>query len=446
LRSLLLALCFALATTVAARAAAPLGLPDAQVHDNVVRTVLSNGLTVLVVEDHSMDVVGMEMLFRVGQVDENDSNAGITHLIQNILQKRITHESGNGNDDNGVEKRGALLSVNAQPDYADIALQSDGKNFLPLLDAIAGAVARPTFTDTEVSTERDKLVKFLESDQRVFRTIYEIFLIEFYRYHPYRQPQEGHAESVRQLTTSKIAEYYKKFWAPNNTVVAVVGNVDGAKVVKEIRAKMGGLTEVEDKQIQVSWEPKAVEKELYLSSGSNLAWIFLGYPAPGMKSPEYMPMKVMQTILGDGLSSRLWVDLRERHGLAYELGSLYPQLEGPSHMIAYIITTPKQLGESQDRMMAQVKRIRDELVTPEELSAAKRRIIGQYLLERETNKGRAFDLAIQELLGGGYQADLHTVDDLKRVTAEDVQRVARAYLHDYTLVVARPRSAFDIFH
>src|SRR5207253_8251796 len=114
------------------------------------------------------------------------------------------------------------------------------------------------------------------------------------------------AASVRQLTKPKLEAFYKRFWAPNKTVLAVVGDVDRAKVLKILEDKMGKMPQVEEKKIEVSWEPKAVEKELFLSSGSNLSWIFLGYPAPGMNSPDYMPMKLLHTILGDGLSSRLW--------------------------------------------------------------------------------------------------------------------------------------------
>lgn len=418
------------------------GLPELSVRDNVTRTVLKNGLTVLVVEDHATDIVGMEMLFRVGQVNEDDSTAGITNLIQNILVRRISKDAS-PDDPHAVESKGSILNANASPDYAEISLLTDDRNFKGFLGTIAGAVARRSFSDDEIIEERRKMVDYLEGDQRVFRAIYEIFLQQFYRYHPYRQPQEGHAGSVRQLNKSRLEAYYRRFWAPNRTVVCVVGDVDRREVVRILEDKMGTLPQEDDRKLEVSWEPKHDEKELYLSSGSNLAWIFLGFPAPSLKDPNYMPMRVLHGILGEGLSSRMWVELRERRGLAYELGSIYPSLEGPSHMIEYIVTTPGQLRESQSRMFKEISRIKKDLVLPTELEAAKRKLIGQYLLERETNKGRALHLGLAELLAGGYQVDLQMVDLVRRVTAEDVRRVAQAYLNDnYTLVVARPRGTF----
>lgn len=419
------------------------GLPDISIRDNVTRTVLDNGLTLLVVEDQATDIVGMVTLFRVGQVHEDDSTAGITHLVQNILIRRMnkTPES----KANFFESKGSLLRANATPDYAEISLMTDGRNFPSLLTTITRAVAQRHFSEDEVNAERRKLVELLDADQRVFRAIYEIFLQWFYRYHPYRQPQEGHSASVRQLTKGRIESFYARYWAPNKTVIAVVGNVDRNEVLKLVKKAMGNLPQVEDKRLEIAWEPRAVEKELELASGSNLAWIFLGYPAPGMKSPDYVPMKILATILGDGLSSRLWVELREKRGLAYELGTIYPELEGPSHMIDYMVTTPQQLGESQSRIFKEVERIRSMPVSPAELEAAKRRLIGQYLLERETTQGQAFNLALEELLGSGYQADLQTIDRIRKVTEQDVLRVARFYLKDHTLVVARPRDTFPFF-
>ena len=438
------AICLLLALIAAASAAwadAPpvSGLPDVNLRDNVTRTVLGNGLTLLVVEDHDTDIVGVEMLFRVGQANEDDSSAGITHLIQNILVQRM-----NKSKDpkvNYFEAKGSLLSGSATPDYAEIALMTDAKHLPELLGIVARSVAQRQFTDDEVNEERRKMVEFLESDQRVFKAIYEIFLQQFYRYHPYRQPQDGHAASVRQLTKAKLEKYYARFWAPNKTVIAVVGNVDRNKVLEIVKHEMAAMVPTDDKRLEVSWEPKPVEKEIYLTSGSNLAWILLGFPAPGLKSPDYTPMKLMSTILGEGLSSRLWVELRERHGLAYEVGGMYPELDGPSHMIDYTITTPNHLNEAQSRIFKEIERIKSVSVSSDELEAAKRRLIGHYLLERETSKGRAFNLALQEMLGSGYHADLLTVDRIKKVTREDVLRVARLYLTNYTLLVARPRGS-----
>lgn len=425
-------------TAWASAQAAPVsGLPDINLRDNVTRTVLDNGLTLLVVEDRHTDIVGVEMVFRVGQSNEDDASAGITRLIQNILVKRM--EKAQGPNTNLFELRGSLLNATASPDFAEISLMTDTKNLGELLGVVARSVAKRQFTDDEVTDERRKMVELLESDQRVFKAIYEIFLQIFYRYHPYKQPHDGHAASVRQLTRERLEKYYARFWAPNKTVVAVVGNVDRDAVLETVKREMGAMSRVEDKRLEVSWEPKAVERELYLTSGSNLAWILLGFPAPGLKSPDQAPMRILSSILGEGLSSRLWVELREKRGFAYEVSAMYPELEGPSHMIDYTITTPDHVNEVQSRIFKEIERIKTTPVSQEELDGAKRRLIGQYLLERETSKGRALNLAVQELLGSGYHADLLTVDRLKKVTREDVLRVARIYLTDYTLLVARPR-------
>ncbi len=445
-RWLLATLCLtALSLVGPAMADAPavVGLPHIPVRDNVTRVVLNNGLTILVVEEHATDIVNMEMLFRVGQIDEDSSNTGITNLIQQILVHRMTRVPGKKTD--YFENRGAQVSANATPDYAEISMECTSDTYSSLMERIAEVVADQHFTDAEVTKQRDRLVKFLDNDNRVFQSIYNIFLEVFYRKNPYRQPQDGYAASVRHLTRQKVEAYYKRFWAPNKTVIAVVGDVEQDRVIDQLRQTMGSLPRHDEEDLQVSWEPRHQERDIPLTSASNLAWVFLGYPAPSMTSPDYMPMRVLATILGGGLSSRLWMALREKRGLAYNLGTLYPDLAGPAHIIDYTVTTPQHLSESEHIILHQVELLKTTPVSHHELEDAKRKLIGSYLLERETCHGRAFHLALQELLGNGYQADLLYIKRLERVTPEDILRVARTYLNNSTLITARPPGSYPFF-
>jgi zinc protease len=225
-------------------------------------------------------------------------------------------------------------------------------------------------------------------------------------------------------------------------VVSVAGKVERSSIEAKIKSELGELQPQKDTTVEIQWEPKAAEKEIVLSAGSRLAWVFLGFPAPGKKSSDYAAMRMLQGLLGEGLSSRLWTELREKRGLAYELGSVYPDLEGPSHMLAYIITRPNEVGESRRRILDEVEKVKREGVPVLELEETRRKLIGNYLLERETNRGKAFHLALAELLGMGYESDLAFIKQIQAVTPQDVQRVARTYLDNATLVVARPGGRF----
>lgn len=431
-------------TTVAApavQAATPDPTLSYSLQSGVTRKVLDNGLTVLVKEDHEQNTVALDLVARVGQSEETSSDNGITQLVGMLLQRKVSHASVK-DDINIVEETGSDFHFNVTPDYSELALETTSEHFKPLLGRLIDAYKTRTFQPEDLNFARTELLQDLEGEQRVFKAIYDIFLENFYRTHPYREPQEGSPDAMRKLTLEGLDRFYDKWYVPNRTVIAVVGDVNTQDVIDSLSRLTASMTAVHDNVKDVQWEPIGTEKELQLSAGSNLAWIFLGYPAPGVKSPDYAAMRVMHALMGEGVSSRLWVDLREERGLAYELGSIYPALEGPGHFLAYMITTPQQLRESRKRMFAQMERLRDEDVPAAELEQARWKVIGQSLLQQETTSGKAFTLATTEAQGVGYEFTDRFLAAVRQVSPADVRRVANKYLENYTLIVARPPGAY----
>ena len=194
--------------------------------------------------------------------------------------------------------------------------------------------------------------------------------------------------------------------------------------------------------MEVQWEPQASEKEVYLYSQSELAWVLLGYQAPSLQSSDYAPMQVIYGALGAGLSSRLWTQLRENRGLAYEVGARYPELLGPSHLLCHVITKPSSVGIARRRMLAEIDKLKKDGMSELELAETKEKLLGMYLLERESMSGRALHLGMAELSGAGYESDARKLQELQRVTVADVKRVANEYLREPTLIMARPGGRF----
>ena len=134
------------------------------------------------------------------------------------------------------------------------------------------------------------------------------------------------------------------------------------------------------------------------------------------------------------MSSRIWLSIREKRGLSYELGSEYSARQGPSHFVIYVATSVENLGESRRNLLKEVERIRRESLTPSELEIVKRRVIGHFILGLETNLSQAQFLAHTELFGKGIMYDKTYVDIIERITSADILRVAKKYLNDYILI------------
>ncbi|MEW6277239.1 MAG: pitrilysin family protein [Candidatus Eremiobacterota bacterium] len=403
------------------------------------RAVLNNGMVVLVTESPGEDIVAVEVLIRVGLAEENAPLSGVTGLIQDVLQNRIARDAS-GQDE--LEMTGSLLTCTAEPDYARISLVTTSRDFPHLLDKIATALKKRDFSEAEVKDSRDKILNALRGDRGAFTQLYEIFKQNFYRYHPYKNNEDGTEASVSRLDAATVRKFYQEYYVPNRMVVCVSGRVSRTEVLTQARKDFSSMKSLDRHQLEIPWEPKASEKEIFLSANSSIAWVFLGYPAPSVGSRDYVAMKLIWALMGDGLSSRLFTEIREKRGLAYELGAVYPVLSGPSHMLTYTITKPEQVGRARHQIFVEIDRLKEHGVGEAELSASRRKLIGNYYLDRETNTGRAFNLALAEVVGVGYEFDVNFVREVQSVTPAEIQQVARRYLDNYTLVVARPGGRF----
>lgn len=418
---------------------AALSATGAYSREEVNRTVLPNGLILLVKEEAAENIVGFEILFKVGLMEEESGISGSTNLVQNILLARIT---GDGTDD--VEATGSAVRTETTPDFSRIQITCTGEYFLPMLARTASAVSQREMRREEVEKEKKRVLDELEAEEGAFKAIYNYFLKSFYQYHPYRKPDIGYARTVESLTPENLREFFDRWYVPNRMVVSVVGNVRKKDVITKVEELFGALKPRKEETVDISWEPKAEEQSISLSSGSNLAWILIGFPAPCPGSENYAAMKVVYSLLCDGLSSRFWTEVREKRGLAYELGAMYPTLKGPGHFLSYLITAPNQVSKARKAIIGELKRMRSERIGEDELAGTKRKVLGKYLLERETCNGTAHALGAAEALGVGYQYDEAFPELLDKVTASDCLRVAREYLEDYTMIIARPAGQFYI--
>lgn len=404
------------------------------------RINLANGMRVLTTESPEEDIVALELLIGVGLIDETTPVTGITHLIQELITERITNDA-KGED--RIEATGTVLKLSTEPDYARISVVCTADQFPHVMSWVAGALRQRTTNAEELSKVRKRIVKEIkEGSGGAFTQLYSIFRQTFYRYHPYRQTSRGSEMALERMDPATVDQFLARYYAANKMVLSIAGRVDRLDLADMVKKEFGPIPATDVKSVEIAWEPKATEKEVTLTGGMNIAWLFVGFPAPGVESRDYAAMKLVQAILGEGLSSRLFTEIREKRSLAYELGAMYPVLRGPSHMLAYTITKPEQVGAARKQLLKEVERLKKDGVGSIELQESRLKVIGNYLLERETNTGKAFNLALAEVIGVGYEFDQNFVREIEAVTPKEVQEVAQRYLDNFTLVMARPGGRF----
>lgn len=406
--------------------------------ERVFQDTLPNGMRIVIQERAGTGIVSLELLVRAGVMQEMDTYAGITSIIQAMLI--------NGGNDSHIplqelgEIEGGIIDSGVQPDYAYISMLTSNDSFKDNLIRLAKVIKEPVFTQEMLDIEKTRHVYQLNNSKNAFQMINEIFLKQFYRYHPYRQPIYGFESTVNRLTLEDIEKFYHQFYTANRMTLAICGDVKGVDTLELSKKLFSSMPKKSIKSVVIPWEPEGQEQKLYLQTTSDTAWLFVGFPAPEINSPDYPAAKVLETLLGDGLSSRLFIELREKEGLAYELSSSYPRLTGPSHMILYVITSGPNLSKSRRKLFQEINKLKQWHIGEEELEATKRKVLGKYLLEREKAMGRAHNLAYFAAFSSSPTFDETLLRRINSVTVEDVRNIARKYLENYTVLEVSPPS------
>ncbi|MFH0802147.1 MAG: pitrilysin family protein [bacterium] len=409
----------------------------AQERDTVSRNVLPNGLVALFREEKSRGIVAVEVFIKVGLEQEDDPHAGITNLIQSLLVKGTRELSGQTMQSR-LETSGTFIESRAEPDYALISVMTTRSDFRQMLRLLSDLLRAPLFDQKELEKDRQRLIDELDSQKGGYKDLYEIFLQSFYRYHPYRLPRWGYSSSVKQLNRESLLAFYRNFYVSNRMVVSIVGDLEKSEALDAVSDYFKDFKPGAGRPLEITWEPPKEEQTLSFSVMSNLSMTMVGYPAPDVRSPDYPAMKILHTVLGSGLGSRLWLELREKRGLSYDLGSFFPALEGPSHFVTYVVSDPQNSWECRRRILREIKNIKASGITADELKNAKEQLAGQYLLDREICKDQAFAIGEAEILNLSYRFDINFPGKIEAVTLDDVRRVAQTYLVNPLIIETSP--------
>lgn len=412
----------------------------------VFRSVLDNGVVLLAKpNDHKdRDIVAISVVLKLSVFDETDQKVGIRTMLADLIMERINNERASS----GIrltELMGVISGTETTPDYVIFNFVTTTRHYRKVLELMAKSITTTNFDESLFSREKKAFTDAVKDGKGGFSAIYQIFLQVFYKYHPYKASEEINAKGLEKLEKSKLEEFMKSKLSADRIVIGIAGNINYQEIKTLAENYFSGVNAPrKSSRVEVQWEPKATEKEVFLSSLSQMAYLLIGLPAPSYSSPDYPAMKVLCALLGEGLNSRLWVELREKRGLAYELGSFFPDLEGPSHMLIYVISQPQNVIQSRRLILSELEKLKNSYVLDRELTDAKAKINGTYLLARESSKGQASHMAISEVIGGKYSLDTTMQKRLEEVSSADIRRVVNTYFEETTMLVIRPPGAFYI--
>lgn len=401
---------------------------------------LTNGMKILMVEDASIPNVALYFFYRVGSRNERPGLTGLSHYFEHMMFNGAK-KYGPGMFDRVMEDNGGANNAYTSHDLTAYLNWFPSPALPLILDLEADRMAHLAFDPQMVESERG----VISNERRVSVENNDASLLEeqlvaaAFTAHPYQWPVIGWMSDIESWKREDLMHYFRTYYAPNNCVMVIVGSFDRARLLE----LAGQLLEPIPPQpapppVTTVEPPQLGERRVVVSKYAQLPILQVAYHAPAAADPDFVPLSVLEYILLWGRSSRLYERLVDKDQLALEVaGGQSPHID-PYLFTFYVQPRDKVNPEQvEEALYDELKKVRETPVTDRELQKAKNTALADFYRTIETISGKANALGTYELLFGGYEKLFTAPQEIEKVTAADVQRVAERYFRDARRTVAR---------
>jgi zinc protease len=401
--------------------------------DEVTVAKLSNGLTVIVQENHSAPVATVRCAVRnTGSAYEGKNlGAGLSHVLEHVAAGGSTFNRTEKEIEKIVDTLGGATNAFTSNDMTSFFIDCPAKNTATAIELIADAMQHIKFVPAEFEREL-KVVRRELSDGEVNRqrVLMKMLQQTVYTVHPMRHPIIGYLDVLNATTNQTIIDYYHERYVPNNQVFVVVGDVKTQQVLDEVAKQYAGTPHGRETYIHFTDEPEQLSPREAVCEMEGATYdMVLAWPTVKLSSPDLFALDVAASILGDGESSRLVERLRNEKQLVLSVaaGSETPH-DVAGYFAVMAVSRPDTWEKASEEVLNEVYRLRDELVGPAELAKAKKQKAAELVFGRQSIKQAADGLARSYITTGDPLFDKTYVEGIQKVTAEQVRDVARRYL------------------
>ncbi len=392
--------------------------------DAVRRTVLPNGLVVISERMPQFRSVSVGIWVRTGSRSEPAEINGISHFIEHMVFKgteRRTCEEIAGT----LDSVGGMLDAFTTKEIVCFNAKVLDEHLPLAFDVISDMVLRPLFAAPEIEREKLVVLEEIKMDEDNPETqINEEFLQGFWAGHPLGRPILGTRETVEGFEREKVFTWFRRSYTPNEIVISAAGNVDHARLVDLVAGAFGPLPTGNDGHRPIPPKPRA-PMVVRRKDGLEQAHVCMGVPAFEAKDQRRYAAALMNNVLGAGMSSRLFQNIRERQGLAYAVFSEFSPYHDAGLFSVYAGTGATKVERVVRSVIGELRRLKEEPVGAEELLRAKQQLKGSMTLSLESTGSRMGNRARQEIYYGRFHTFEEIFAEVDAVTSEEVQQVAR---------------------
>ncbi|MBI4311827.1 MAG: insulinase family protein [Chloroflexi bacterium] len=393
------------------------------------QTVLSNGLRVLSCEMPHTRSVSIDIFAGIGSRYEEDKEAGVSHFLEHMLFKGTTRRPSGADISGAIEQIGGMMNAGTDRETTSFWCKVASPHFGRALDVLMDIIRNPLMSQEDVDKERGVIQEELNmtNDYPSYRV--DLLTDEMlWPDQPMGRDVGGTRETVDGITRQMILDWFQRHYVASNMVVSVAGNVSHGEVVETVATLAGDMPSGSLPVYRIAAHDNGQHPRVRLESRkTEQAHLSLCLPGLATRHPDRYALDLMNGVLGDGMSSRLFVEMRETRGLAYEVHSSLTHFRDTGSIVVYCGVEPKKAKEAVETVLGELQRIKDG-VPDEELSKAKEFAKGRLLLRMEDTRAVAGWAGAQEILYGEVLSVDEVVERVEAISTEDVLRAARDYL------------------
>ncbi len=399
------------------------------------RATLPNGIRIVTEAMPYVRSVSLGVWIGSGSRIEHGPENGISHFIEHMVFKGTKHRSAE-DIARSVDSIGGGLDAFTSKELVSFNTKVLDEHLPLAFDVLADLVLNPLFRDDDIEKEKSVILEEIkmEADQPEF-VLHEAFISNFWKGHGLGKPILGTKETVKKFGREMLFDYYNRIYSPKNILVTAAGNLEHDRIVELIREKFDGLGErgtLPNDSIPKSHAHIVLKKKESLEQ----VHIALGVPAYPLAHEARFPLYVLNTVLGGGMSSRLFQNIREKQGLAYAVYSELNLFSDTGCLTVYAGTAAETARQVIDCVIEEFRHLKDESIGEDELQRAKDHLKGSLMLSLESTSSRMSNLARQELYFDRFMSLDEMLESIAAVTRDQVQRTAQEFFQTGNIALA----------
>lgn len=401
---------------------------------NIRREVLPNGLSVITEEMQHIRSVSIGIWIKTGSRDEDKQWNGISHFVEHMVFKGTQHRSAEeiarqvdsigGNIDAFTAKECISFSIKVLDEHLPIAM-----------DVLSDLVLNPVFDEQDITRERGVILEEIKMDEdNPDYLVHEIFTQNFWKDHPLGRPILGTRDTVKRFEREPVFDFYGQRFSPGNVIITAAGYLKHEQFVALVQKYFAAMKPVGNGFH--SAPPKIIPRIILRNKKSlEQVQICVGVPSYPITHERRHSSYILNTLLGGGMSSRLFQNIRERQGLAYAIYSDLNPYRDTGCLSVYAGTSRASAAKVVESIVSEFGKLKKEVVSPEELRRAKDQLKGSLMLSLESSTARMSNLARQEMYFDRFYGLDELIAKIEAVTAEELQELANNFFQTENVAV-----------